>query len=85
MSATAHRWLNILVLTFLAIAITGVGVTFLGWVMDQSLLPFYGGRCRCYVASVVCVWAMVFLPLLAAGIPFGAAAFARWLTDKISG
>jgi hypothetical protein len=83
-SATTHRWQNVLVLAFLVLAITGAGV-FLGWVSDQSLLPFYGGGWRCYVGSVVCVWAMVLLPLLVAGIPFGAAVFARWLTNKISG
>ncbi|HEY5315831.1 MAG TPA: hypothetical protein VIK18_25100, partial [Pirellulales bacterium] len=71
---------TILVCTVFAIAITGLGV-FYGLLMDGSLFPPSGGGWRCYVDCVIVVWVIVLVP----GIPFGAAAFARWLTDRISG
>ena len=49
-----------------AAAVTSLGV-FVGWAMDQSLMPPIGGGWRCYAACIAAVWgfaAIVILPVL---------------------
>jgi hypothetical protein len=79
-----HRCKTLFAYTLFAIAITGLGV-FYGSVMDGSLFPPSGGGWRCYVDCVAAAWGLVLLLALTASVPFGTAAFARWLTGKISG
>jgi len=64
-----------------AAAVTGVGI-FFGWVMDQSLMPPFGGGWRCYAACITTVWGfavIVLLPVLVSR--FGKVA-ARWLVER---
>ena len=49
-----------------AAAVTGLGVI-VGWAMDQSLMPPFGGGWRCYAACIAMVWGfavVVLLPVL---------------------
>lgn len=65
-------------------AITVIGVL-IGWIFDQSLLPFDGGGWRCYLAGVASAWAILLVAGAPVLVPVGTAIFARWLTDKIAG
>jgi hypothetical protein len=61
-----NRRLQTFAAVLVAVALTGFGV-FLGWAMDQSLIPPYGGGWPCYAACVAHVWGFAFvlsLPVL---------------------
>lgn len=64
--------------------VTIVALTYLsllvGCIMDQSILPPFGGGWRCYVACAVAVWALPFGGLLFLCLP----TFARWLAEKLA-
>jgi hypothetical protein len=80
MKKAKRRRLMTFAATLAIVALTSLSL-FMGWAMDHSILPPYGGGWRCYVACMEAVWTLPIGGVLLACLP----SFARWLTGRLVG
>ena len=62
-------------------AVTGLGVI-VGWAMNQSLMPPFGGGWRCYAGCIAMVWGFALIVLLPVLVSIFGKATAHRLVER---